>query len=113
VCETGGGRRAWLRGQTNVSKMHTLRCAAYNLGLLLRKVWGLCKPRNAEAAGAALFFVFLTLLILAAPRIDQATDRIWIWLSGICGLLLVWLLTNRTVRFIRTCQKKYHSLTGC
>lgn len=49
VCETGGGRRAWLRGQINVSKAHTLKCAAYNLGLLLRKVWGYCKPRNAAA----------------------------------------------------------------
>ena len=113
VCETGGARRAWLRGQTNVSKMHTLRCAAYNLGLLLRKVWGLCKPRNAETAGAALFFVFLTLLILAALRIGQATDRVWIWLSGLCGLLLVWLPINLTVRFLRTCRKKCHSLTGC
>lgn len=113
VCETGGGRRAWLRGQTNVSKMHTLRCAAYNLGLLLRKIWGLCKPRNAQAAGAALFFVYLTLLIPAALRIDQAIDRICIWLSGVCGLLLVWRLRNRTARFIRTCRKKCHSLTDC
>jgi len=48
VCETGGGRRAWLRGQKNVSKAHTLKCAAYNLGLLLRKVWGMRKPRNAD-----------------------------------------------------------------
>jgi hypothetical protein len=48
VCETGGGRRAWLRGQTNVSKAHTLKCAAYNLGVLLRKVWGMRKPRNAD-----------------------------------------------------------------
>ena len=55
VCETGGGRRAWLRGQTNVSKVHTLKCAAYNLGLLLRKGWGHCKPRNAKAAAAALW----------------------------------------------------------
>ncbi|MGH8337768.1 MAG: transposase, partial [Gammaproteobacteria bacterium] len=30
VCETGGGRRTWLRGQTNVSKAHTFKCAAYN-----------------------------------------------------------------------------------
>jgi hypothetical protein len=65
VCETGGGRRAWLRGQTNVSKTHTLKCAAYNLGLLLRKVWGYCKPRNA-AAGAALFWACLLLLATAA-----------------------------------------------
>ena len=58
VCETGGGRRAWLRGLVNVSKAHVLKCAAYNLGLLLRKAWGMCKPRNAGAA-AALFLRLL------------------------------------------------------
>src|SRR5208282_1118176 len=47
-CETGGGRRRWLRGQTDLSKAHTLKCAAYNLGLLLRRVWGQRKPRNAD-----------------------------------------------------------------
>ena len=113
VCETGGGRRAWLRGQTNVSKMHTLKCAAYNLGLLLRKVWGLCKPRNAEAAAAALFFAILGLWILAAPAANQTTDRIWGWLLGISGLLMVAALANRTVRSIRACRKRCHSLTGC
>lgn len=46
VCETGGGRRTWLRGLGNVTKAHVLRCAAYNLGLLLRKVFGLGKPRS-------------------------------------------------------------------
>jgi hypothetical protein len=56
VCETGGGRRAWVRGQTNVSKVHTLKCAAYNLGLLLRKVWGYRKPRNADAGAWGPFF---------------------------------------------------------
>jgi hypothetical protein len=49
VCETGGGRRSWVRGLVNVSKMHVLRCAAFNLGLLLRKVFGLAKPRSARA----------------------------------------------------------------
>ena len=58
VCETGGGRRAWLRGLINVSKAHVLKCAAYNLGLLLRKAWGMCKPRNAGAV-AALFLRLL------------------------------------------------------
>jgi hypothetical protein len=48
VFETGGGRRTWLRGQTHVSKAHTLKCAAYNLGVLLRKVWGMRKPRNSD-----------------------------------------------------------------
>jgi transposase len=56
VCETGGGRRSWLRGLVNVTKSHVLRCAAFNLGLLLRKVFGLSKPRSLGAAvGMALF----------------------------------------------------------
>lgn len=49
--------RRWVRGQNNVSKMHTLKCAAYNFGLLLRKVLGCCKPRNAAVAGTVLFRV--------------------------------------------------------
>ena len=61
VCETGGGRRAWLHGLVNVGKAHVLKCAAYNLGLLLRKVWNMCKPRNAGAV-AALFLGWLACL---------------------------------------------------
>lgn len=113
VCETGGGRRAWLRGQANVSKMHTLKCAAYNLGLLLRKVWGWCKPRNAKAAGAALFLVLLSLLILAATVGGRMTDRIWGCLLGVSELLLVAPMANRTARFISACRKRCRSLTAC
>lgn len=58
VCETGGGRRTWLRGLVNVTKAHVLKCAAYNLGLLLRKVFGLCKPRNAAALLRACLHLF-------------------------------------------------------
>ena len=51
VRETGGGRRSWLRGMVNVTKAHVLKCPAFNRGLLLRKAFGLAKPRS----GAALF----------------------------------------------------------
>ena len=54
VCETGGGRRSGLRGLGNVTKAHGLKCAAYNLGLLLRKVWRLGKPRSAAGFWALL-----------------------------------------------------------
>ena len=57
VCETGGGRRSHLRGLVNVTKSHVLRCAAFNLGLLLRKLFGMSKPRT----GAGLFSLFLSL----------------------------------------------------
>ena len=113
VCETGGGRRAWLRGQTNVSKVHTLKCAAYNLGLLLRKVWGLSKPRNAAAGAAALFFVLLVLWTLAAIMVGLATNPVVTWLLGGYGLLLLIASANRGMQSIREICQKPHLLTGC
>ena len=113
VCETGGGRRAWLRGQTNVSKAHTLKCAAYNLGLLLRKVWGLCKPRNAEAGAAALLFALLVLWALVAVITGRTRDWLLSWLLAGCGLLLVTVVANRCIEFIRSLRQKRHFLTGC
>ena len=69
VCETGGGRRAWVRGLENVTKGHVLKCAAYNLGLLLRKVFGLVKPRSAAAGGSLL----LTLWLAAGSCLHRLT----------------------------------------
>lgn len=75
VCETGGGRRSWLRGQTNASKAHTLKCAAYNLGLLLRKVWGLSKPRTGADGTMALFFAILRFVALLGTIAAMAIGR--------------------------------------
>jgi transposase len=113
VCETGGGRRAWVRGQPNVSKVHTLKCVAYNLGLLLRKIWGYCKPRNAQAAGSALFFGLSALLALATLVKYLTMDRLAAWLVCLSGLLLVSMAANRITQVIRKRSKNGHSLTGC
>src|SRR5271155_4141828 len=101
VCETGGGRRAWLRGQLNVSKVHTLKCAAYNLGLLLRKVWGYCKPRNAKTTVTTLLFAFLVLLTVVAAITDQTLERTFSWLLGAGGLWLLTMVAHRYIRLIR------------
>jgi len=45
VCETGGARRTWLRGLEDVRKRYVIQVAAHNLGLLMRKLFGLGKPR--------------------------------------------------------------------
>jgi len=45
VCETGGARRTWLRGLEDVSKRYVIQAAAHNLGLLMRKLFGVGKPR--------------------------------------------------------------------
>ena len=109
VCETGGGRRAWLRGQLNVSKAHTLKCAAYNLGLLLRKIWGYCKPRNAEAAAAVLYSAFLLLAaLIAVAVIGKTNPMIGLWLGGL-GLLLVMAPATTLVRVTLRFWKNRHS----
>ena len=51
VCETGGGRRTWLRGLENVAKRYAVQVAAHNLGLLMRKLFGVGKPRALQGAG--------------------------------------------------------------
>ncbi len=51
VCETGGGRRTWLRGLENVTKRYVVQVAGYNLGLLMRKLFGVGKPRTLQGAG--------------------------------------------------------------
>jgi len=61
VCETGGGRRAWLRGIVNVSKSYLGRVAAHNLGLLMLALFGIGTPRSLQA-GIGLFFALLLVL---------------------------------------------------
>ena len=48
VCETGGGRRTWLRGLTNVTKRYVVQVAAHNLAILMRKLFGVGKPRRLQ-----------------------------------------------------------------
>ncbi|MCX7011025.1 MAG: transposase, partial [Candidatus Sumerlaeota bacterium] len=48
VCETGGGRRTWIRGTEKVAKYHQLRALAFNLGILMRSLFGIGKPRGLQ-----------------------------------------------------------------
>jgi transposase len=116
VCETGGGRRSWVRGQTNVSKLHTLKCAAYNMGLLLRKVWGLSKPRSAKAGVAGLFLMILGMWTTKSLITGGTTDRQLIQLLDPWIMFLVTVMAVITVRCIHSiCSfwKRCHCLTGC
>ncbi len=61
VCDTGGGRRSWLRGIDEVRKRHLMTAVAHNLGLVLRKLLGTGKVR-AFAALAARMCAFLAAL---------------------------------------------------
>jgi transposase len=51
VCETGGARRCWLHGMLAVSKRYLLQVAARNLGLIMRKLFGIGTPRGLQKEG--------------------------------------------------------------
>jgi transposase len=60
--ETGAMRRMYVRGIANVLKRVLVQAAAFNIGLLLRKLGGWGKPRQAPgrlSCSQALLFAFL------------------------------------------------------
>jgi transposase len=47
--ETGGMRRVWLRGRENILKRYLVHVAAFNLGIVMRKILGAGTPRGLAA----------------------------------------------------------------
>ena len=77
TCETGGGRRAWLRGVVNVSKHHVMRAAACNLGIIMLALFGVGTPRTLQG-GLGIILVTLLWLVWSASsrrRARLASDR--------------------------------------
>jgi len=64
VCETGGARRTWLRGLEKINKRYQIVAAARNLGLLMRKVFGIGKPRSLQGGMEGLLSGFWTCLVV-------------------------------------------------
>jgi transposase len=54
VCETGGGRRSWLRGLVEIGKRYIIQVATHNLGVIMRRVFGRGTPRGLQGAGRPL-----------------------------------------------------------
>jgi len=65
VCETGGARRCWLRGTIKVAKRYLLQVAARNLGLIMRKLFGMGTPRGLQPEGDATSLAYLIHALLA------------------------------------------------
>lgn len=99
VCETGGGRRSWLRGLPNVNKAYTLKCAAYNLGLLLRVVWGYAKPRNTKGGLRGRFSWILALLVTTDALVALSANRsVGFFLFAGSILLLTTIVAHQLAR---------------
>ncbi len=57
VCETGGARRTWLRGLLKVKKRYLIAAVARNLGLIMRKLFGMGTARSLQPEGEAFSFL--------------------------------------------------------
>jgi transposase len=79
ILDSGGVRRATLRGQENLDKRYKIAAAAYNLSQLMRHLFGLGTPKQTAAAAVSLVIeLFLTCLrpsqalLLALQRIGRS-----------------------------------------
>jgi transposase len=61
VCETGGARRTLLRGQEKVTKRYLIQVAARNLGLLMRKLFGVGTPRSLQGFAGLFWALYLAM----------------------------------------------------
>jgi transposase len=68
VCETGRARRSWLRGIVEVGKRYLIQVAGRNLGIIMRRLFGVGTPRGLAALGG-LALVALFALRVAWQRI--------------------------------------------
>lgn len=59
--ETGGGRRVWIRGVEEACKRNVIHAAAHNLGLIMRKRFGVGTPRVLQGA-AALVYILVSVI---------------------------------------------------
>jgi transposase len=70
VLDRGGMRRTWLRGRENVAKRYLVHVAAFNLGLIMRTLFGAGTPR--AAADLRLLWLaagdHVALMLLGVPR---------------------------------------------
>ena len=80
VCRTGGARRSWLHGLEDVTKRYLMYVAGKNLGVIMRSLFGMGKPKTLQAEGGGGF------------------SLIWAGIVAICGVFrrLGDVVTHRT-----------------
>ena len=80
-------RRVHLRGLANVEKRYIIHVAGFNLGILLRALFGFGTPRGWADARAGLLFarideLNLLILVFELPNVADAPDCVVIVISG-------------------------------
>ena len=75
--ETGGMRRTHLRGHTNILKRLLVHVSGFNLGLLMRSVFGVGTPRSLQGRMEAVLTAFsdALLALLGLLRVTSDSNR--------------------------------------
>jgi len=78
-CESGGGRRSYLRGVYDVGKRWLIQLAARNLGVIVRSVTGRGTPRahQTEGSAARLMYAAIDTLIRLQLRTSATSGKFW------------------------------------
>lgn len=76
TCESGAGRRTWLRGIEDIKKRYVIHAAARNLGTIMRSLIGVGTPRAMQRSFRGLLEVCLGVL-------DRPQDRISVWVTRV------------------------------
>jgi len=105
VCETGGARRTWIRGTEEISKYYQMRTLAFNLGILLRSVCGIGKPRALQDARKGLRAALFRIFRACAARIRNLRADNARTLSAVPGGRTIWQIIRQ--KKIALCS------TGC
>jgi transposase len=76
ICDSGGMRRTWLHELVNVTKRYLIAAAAHNLGRVLRKLFGIGKPKALQGEGglAALTHLITVWLLVHLWRSEMVSD---------------------------------------
>lgn len=83
--ETGGMRRVFLRGRENIEKRYQIQVAAFNIGILMRALFGKGTPRGLQGCAAALSWlcsllesVMRVLIHICAMNSQQNLQLHWV-----------------------------------
>jgi DDE family transposase len=107
--ETGGMRRVHLRHHPNILKRLLVHVAAFNLGLIMRKILGRGTPRGLQGHPAALFLTLLRLL-----REVEAPNPVWReYADPLQPLPALESLSEPSKTLWLTAKKEPVSTTGC
>jgi len=66
VCDTGGMRRSWVKGVAKLAKRYLIAVAAHNLGRILRKLFGIGKPKALQGEGGPAALAYLPITAVAS-----------------------------------------------